>query len=124
MFKALYCNCCRATVLDYIQTLEDYLGYDRYTYCRGNPFKWVDPSGERYDEDANIEAGAKGKGKKKGTKEGEYNRHRIITGEYGIEYRMSFHFGEKMMFLTGVDGHTGNMFHLGNYASNTTGCFF
>ena len=31
---------------NYIQTPEDFLGYDRYTYCRGNPFKWTDPSGE------------------------------------------------------------------------------
>ncbi len=35
---------------NFIQTPEDYLGYDRYTYCCGNPFKWVDPSGERYDD--------------------------------------------------------------------------
>ncbi len=35
---------------NYIQTPEDYLGYDRYTYCRGNSFKYVDPSGERYDD--------------------------------------------------------------------------
>jgi hypothetical protein len=31
---------------NYIQTPEDYLGCDRYTYCRGNPLKYTDPSGE------------------------------------------------------------------------------
>jgi RHS repeat-associated protein len=31
---------------NHIQTPEDYLGYDRYTYCRGNPLKYTDPSGE------------------------------------------------------------------------------
>ncbi len=33
---------------NYIQTPEDFLGYDRYTYCRGNPLKYVDPSGESF----------------------------------------------------------------------------
>ena len=28
---------------------EDYLGYDRYTYCLGNQFKYTDPSGEDPD---------------------------------------------------------------------------
>jgi RHS repeat-associated protein len=31
---------------NHIQTPEDFIGYDRYTYCRGNPFRYVDPSGE------------------------------------------------------------------------------
>ncbi|MEI6091548.1 MAG: SpvB/TcaC N-terminal domain-containing protein [bacterium] len=31
---------------NYIQTPEDYIGYNRYAYCRHNPFKYVDPSGE------------------------------------------------------------------------------
>ncbi|MEI6091675.1 MAG: RHS repeat-associated core domain-containing protein [bacterium] len=31
---------------NFIQTPEDYIGYNRYAYCRYNPFKYVDPSGE------------------------------------------------------------------------------
>ena len=31
---------------NYIQTPEDYIGYNRYAYCRYNPFKYTDPSGE------------------------------------------------------------------------------
>ena len=30
----------------YIQTPEDYIGYNRYSYCLYNPFKYTDPSGE------------------------------------------------------------------------------
>ncbi|MEI6090479.1 MAG: RHS repeat-associated core domain-containing protein [bacterium] len=33
---------------NYVQTPEDYIGYNRYSYCRHNPFKYVDPSGEQY----------------------------------------------------------------------------
>jgi len=29
-----------------IQTPEDFIGYDRYAYCRNNPLKYTDPSGE------------------------------------------------------------------------------
>ncbi|MEI6091543.1 MAG: RHS repeat-associated core domain-containing protein [bacterium] len=32
---------------NYIQTPEDYIGYNRYSYCRHNPFKYTDPSGEQ-----------------------------------------------------------------------------
>ena len=35
---------------NYIQTPEDYIGYNRYAYCRHNPFKYTDPSGEMYSE--------------------------------------------------------------------------
>ncbi len=31
---------------NYIQAPEDYISYDRYTYVRGNPFRYTDPSGE------------------------------------------------------------------------------
>jgi RHS repeat-associated protein len=31
---------------NYIQSPEDYISYNRYAYCRYNPFKYVDPSGE------------------------------------------------------------------------------
>jgi RHS repeat-associated protein len=31
---------------NFIQTPEDYIGYNRYAYCRYNPFKYTDPSGE------------------------------------------------------------------------------
>ncbi|MEI6091545.1 MAG: RHS repeat-associated core domain-containing protein [bacterium] len=31
---------------NYVQTPEDYIGYNRYSYCRYNPFKYTDPSGE------------------------------------------------------------------------------
>jgi len=31
---------------NYIQTPEDYTGYNHYSYCRNNPFKFTDPSGE------------------------------------------------------------------------------
>jgi hypothetical protein len=31
---------------NFIQTPEDYIGYNRYAYCRYNPFKFIDPSGE------------------------------------------------------------------------------
>jgi hypothetical protein len=29
-----------------VATPEDYIGYDRYSYCLNNPFKYTDPSGE------------------------------------------------------------------------------
>jgi RHS repeat-associated protein len=29
-----------------IQTPEEFIGYDRYAYCRNNPLKYTDPSGE------------------------------------------------------------------------------
>lgn len=30
----------------YVQTPDNWLNYNRYTYCYGNPFKYTDPSGE------------------------------------------------------------------------------
>ena len=29
-----------------IHFAEDFISFNRYNYCRGNPFKWVDPSGD------------------------------------------------------------------------------
>jgi RHS repeat-associated protein len=42
---------------NYIQTPEDYIGYNRYAYCRYNPFKYVDPSGEEFLENPNKNDG-------------------------------------------------------------------
>jgi RHS repeat-associated protein len=35
---------------NYIQTPEAYIGYNRYAYCRYNPFKYTDPSGEMFSD--------------------------------------------------------------------------
>jgi hypothetical protein len=32
---------------NFIQSPEDFIDHNRYAYCRNNPFKYVDPSGER-----------------------------------------------------------------------------
>jgi hypothetical protein len=44
---------------NFIQTPEDYIGYNRYAYCRYNPFKFTDPSGETlmYELDMSSEHG-------------------------------------------------------------------
>jgi hypothetical protein len=35
---------------NFIQTPEDFIGYNRYAYCRYNPFKYTDPSGEMWTD--------------------------------------------------------------------------
>ena len=35
---------------NYIQSPEEFVSYNRYNYCRGNPFKWTDPSGEYWEK--------------------------------------------------------------------------
>ena len=35
----------------YIQSPETWLNHNRYAYCLGNPLKYTDPSGKRYDDE-------------------------------------------------------------------------
>jgi RHS repeat-associated protein len=42
---------------NYIQTPEDFIGYNRYSYCRHNPFKYTDPSGEIYSSSGSSRGG-------------------------------------------------------------------